>query len=492
MIKNKNMIRYIFTFFAFFGLFSSIYIYKQFQKTSQDIEELNMQSNISYVCDVSNNITNLINEETPNDIYDDLKKDPKLIREIAEFLELFVTNKYRYVYVVRKIPNSQKFEFLLDGTKNKDDKSELSEPFEPNSKQSWIDVYKTKEDIYFQDKSIESLWFTYLKPIIQNGEVKAILAIDFSITEQHFIQTSLSKLSQILLLLIIFTSIFFMVIFIVSYVDKKRILLLEQQSKEIQNFNDTLKNKIDQELDKNRQKDKMLQQQSKLAQMGEMISMIAHQWRQPLAAIGATSASMTIKATIGKLDKETALELSNKISSHTQHLSKTIDDFRDFYKTSKEKKETTFMIIIEDVLNIVEVSVANKNIKLLKELEYDEKITTYPNEIKQVVLNLIKNAEDILMENDIKEPYIKIKTYTQNNNAILEVSDNAEGVPEDIIDKIFEPYFSTKLEKNGTGLGLYMSKTIIEEHCGGKLSVSNNEFGAVFEIKLPLKSEVEK
>ncbi len=101
-----------------------------------------------------------------------------------------------------------------------------------------------------------------------------------------------------------------------------------------------------------------------------------------------------------------------------------------------------------------------------------------------VILNIIKNAEDILIEKEVKTPYIKIITYSKDDEEILEIHDNGGGVPEDIIQNIFNPYFSTKLEKNGTGLGLYMSKTIIEEHCGGKLSVSNNENGAVFKIVL--------
>jgi C4-dicarboxylate-specific signal transduction histidine kinase len=108
----------------------------------------------------------------------------------------------------------------------------------------------------------------------------------------------------------------------------------------------------------------------------------------------------------------------------------------------------------------------------------------YDNELKQVVLNIIKNSEDALLDNGIENPYIKIKTFTDNNNYVLEVSDNAGGISEDIIDNIFDPYFSTKTKKDGTGLGLYMSKIIIEEHCDGKLSVRNSDVGAIFRIEL--------
>jgi len=210
--------------------------------------------------------------------------------------------------------------------------------------------------------------------------------------------------------------------------------------------------------------------------------MIAHQWRQPLAAISSLSIGMNLKAKLGNLDNDTILELSDKITGHSKHLSETIDDFRDFFKPDKERIKTDFSEIVQGVLSIVEASISNQNIILIQELGCDISLYTYPNEVKQVVLNLLKNAEDALLEHKIKNPYIKIRSYTEDNHVILEISDNAGGIPTDIIENIFDPYFSTKTQKDGTGLGLYMSKTIIEEHCGGCLDVSNSDVGAVFKI----------
>ena len=249
-------------------------------------------------------------------------------------------------------------------------------------------------------------------------------------------------------------------------------------------LNKNLKEKIRSEVEKNREKDKAMLQQSRLAQMGEMISMIAHQWRQPLAAISATSVNLILKAKLDKLDNDSAIELGEKISEYSQHLSATIDDFRDFFKPNKKLVDTNYKELIDSVLTIIETSIINKNIELKQQLQSETLLSTYPNELKQVILNLIKNAEDILLEKEIEHPFIMIET--QDN--ILRVKDNAGGVPDDIIEKVFDPYFSTKTKKDGTGLGLYMSKTIIEEHCGGELSVYNDEFGAVFEITLPMKS----
>ncbi len=259
---------------------------------------------------------------------------------------------------------------------------------------------------------------------------------------------------------------------------------IEDSKKKIEHINKTLAQRVKEEVHKNREKDKQMVAQSRLAQMGEMLSMIAHQWRQPLAAISATSFLIELKAKQNRLDNAIAEEKAKEISNYAQHLSHTIDDFRDFFKPNKVLKTTSYDEVIGAVLGIIEVSISSKNIQLYQELNCHNTFNTYPNELHQVVLNLVKNAEDILLEQKVENPYIKIVTYEKDKRYILEVSDNGGGVPKDIIENIFDPYFSTKSEKNGTGLGLYMSKTIIEEHCGGKLSVRNSLEGAVFKILL--------
>jgi len=256
--------------------------------------------------------------------------------------------------------------------------------------------------------------------------------------------------------------------------------LLLQKTQEISQINSTLEERIKEEIEKNRKQDQQILQQSRLAQMGEMISMIAHQWRQPLAAISSAAISLEVKASLNKLDKETTVSISQKISGYSQHLSTTIDDFRNFFKTNKKREEMTYTDIIKSVLNIIEISIVNKNIELVQKLQSDKVFDSYPNEVKQVLLNILKNAEEVLLEREVKNPKITIET---QENKLL-VKDNGGGIDEEIMDKIFDPYFSTKTEKNGTGLGLYMSKTIIEDHCKGKLSAYNDDEGAVFTIEL--------
>jgi len=238
------------------------------------------------------------------------------------------------------------------------------------------------------------------------------------------------------------------------------------------------------EIEINKDKDKQLLQQSRLAQMGEMIAMIAHQWRQPLAAISSASLVLRMKAEMGDLSSDNIIKKTEDILDYSQHLSLTIDDFRDFFKPTKETIKTDFISLVESALKIIETSLDNHGVRVVKDFNSNRTFYSYSNELKQVILNLIKNAEDIMLDNRVKNPIIIISIYDEEDSAVLEIEDNGGGVPEEIFDKIFDPYFSTKDNKNGTGLGLYMSKTIIEEHCKGSLSVKNGDKGAVFKIML--------
>jgi C4-dicarboxylate-specific signal transduction histidine kinase len=226
-------------------------------------------------------------------------------------------------------------------------------------------------------------------------------------------------------------------------------------------------------------------QQSRLAQMGEMISMIAHQWRQPLASVASIIGSLHNKIRLQKIEPILFNQKLNEIAEITQHLSTTIDDFRDFFKSNKQIQKIGVHEVIENSLSIIMPSLVSKGILLKKEYEDAIVIHTYANEIKQVLLNLIKNAEDALTMNSIKEPWILIRVDEMDTHIVITVEDNAGGIPEAISEKVFDPYFSTKDDKNGTGLGLYMSKTIIDEHCEGELRVRNSTNGATFTMTLP-------
>ena len=233
-----------------------------------------------------------------------------------------------------------------------------------------------------------------------------------------------------------------------------------------------------------RRQEEIMERQNRLAQMGEMISMIAHQWRQPLAAVAAVAGSMRIKARIGRFDDVTALEHAEKIEKLTHHMSETIDDFRNYYKPDQKKTETDFSRLVDGVQVLIENSLEQKGIRLEVVLQDTHPLFTYENKLKQVLINLVKNAEDALVERQVSSPWIQI----EGEGNTLCVTDNAGGIAPETLPKIFDPYFSTKSQKDGTGLGLYMSKMIIEEHCGGTLNVQSHGNQTRFCIQLPAKS----
>lgn len=272
-------------------------------------------------------------------------------------------------------------------------------------------------------------------------------------------------------------------------VDITEQVLMEKKLKEsklkIKRLNKTLNCEVENQLKLIRQKDEQLQYQSRLVQMGEILNMIAHQWRQPLSAISATTSFLSTSLILNNFSKESFLDEINKIEKYAKHLSDTIDDFRNFFKQTKTKEVTSLEEITNTTIDIVKAILQAQNIKIYLRYDCNVSFLTYKNELSQAILNIVKNAQDAFLERKIDNRIIEISTYAENEFLCLSIKDNAGGIKEEIIDKIFDIYFSTKNSKNGTGLGLYMSRIIIEDHCNGKLSVRNLEDGCIFTIKLP-------
>ncbi|MGB5867812.1 MAG: PAS domain S-box protein [Arcobacteraceae bacterium] len=241
-------------------------------------------------------------------------------------------------------------------------------------------------------------------------------------------------------------------------------------------------------------KEKLLLQQSKMAAMGEMLQNIAHQWRQPLSIISTSATGLLVKK---ELEIQTPIEEDiktlNTINDSTQYLSETINAFSDFFNPTKEKKSFNIKDVYQKTLNIVLTKFKNANIEIVENIN-DLTITNLENELIQVLMNLLNNARDILeIKHDIKR-YIFIDITSSKNNLIIKIKDNGGGIPEKIIDKVFEPYFTTKHKSQGIGIGLYMCQEIVTKHMHGKLTVSNQTFkykdeeciGAEFKIVFPL------
>ncbi|OUR74160.1 hypothetical protein A9Q76_01355 [Arcobacter sp. 31_11_sub10_T18] len=231
----------------------------------------------------------------------------------------------------------------------------------------------------------------------------------------------------------------------------------------------------------------MLTQQSKSAAMGEMISMIAHQWRQPLQTISILVQKLPLTRMLGDdISDELLEQVLDDVNIQIDYMTNTIEDFRDFFKPNKEKNEIDINELVLKAVDFLSYMLNLDSIHVNIQKTKDRKIAVHVNEIIQVLINIIKNARDVMIDNELGNREINIITYVTDEYAVIEIEDNAGGIPPEIIGKVFDPYFSTKLNKNGTGLGLYMSKTIIEQHSLGKLTVSNSTLGAVFKIELPL------
>ena len=281
-------------------------------------------------------------------------------------------------------------------------------------------------------------------------------------------------------LIIKITIVFIIIISIISYF-LYRLTKLQQQ---IYQLNKALEKRVQKEIEKNREKEEQLILQSRLAQMGEIISMIAHQWRQPLNAISANVNDLLMKIMLNNnIDKKYLKEKLQKIAAIVQDTSEIIEDFRSFYKKDTQKTETTISNIIKRSLNIISPIIEQKKITLTINLTSKLKLKVKENELKQAILIIVKNAEDILLERKIENPEIIIKTYDKDNCAYIEIKDNGGGIDKEIMDKIFDPYFTTK-GKDGTGIGLNIAKNIVEKNNNGILSVKNDEKGAVFIIKI--------
>jgi PAS domain S-box-containing protein len=235
----------------------------------------------------------------------------------------------------------------------------------------------------------------------------------------------------------------------------------------------------------------LLIQQSKLASMGEMIANIAHQWRQPLSIISTSATGIKIQKEMGLLDDISEIKALETINENAQYLSNTIDDFRDFFKKSKIKTFVNLDNLLEKTLKLILTRLKNKEITIIKN-SLDIEFETYEREMIQVFMNIINNSIDAF-ENKSYDKFIFFETEKFENKIVIKIKDNAGGIDENIIDRIFEPYFTTKESKQGTGIGLYMCNEIIVKHLNGKIIVSNESFeyknqkciGSQFTIELP-------
>ena len=271
----------------------------------------------------------------------------------------------------------------------------------------------------------------------------------------------------------------------VNEYDKKLANAIVRRTECLQEDISELQRKLREEYSKNSKKDQMMIRQSRLAAMGEMISNIAHQWRQPLNALALTVQDIEDSYRHNEITDEYIKETVEKSMELIQHMSVTIDDFRNFYKANKDIVAFSLKRAIDEAMKIISASLKNSSIEISLECKEDVIVRGYPNEFSQVILNILSNSKDALLDNTPSGREIDIiidKTDTEKGRIVI--TDNGGGIPKSILDNVFDPYFTTKEQGKGTGIGLYMSKTIIESNMGGKIDIENTGKGTKVTITL--------
>ena len=250
---------------------------------------------------------------------------------------------------------------------------------------------------------------------------------------------------------------------------------VEEKTRELRQINSELEIRIKKEVDENLRKDRLLTQQQKMVSMGQMIENIAHQWRQPLSLITTSASGIKLKKQLNDLDDDFFHNTLDNILTTSKYLSNTIDDFRYFFKPQKEKEEFYLERCCTKTIELINPNFVSQDIKIVYKTE-NIKVHGYETELIQVLINILNNSKDALLSQNNDERFIFIDIFKKDDKAIIEINDNAGGIDEEIINKIYEPYFTTKHQSQGTGIGLFMCREIVNKHMNGHIDISNITF----------------
>ena len=309
-------------------------------------------------------------------------------------------------------------------------------------------------------------------PIVQQGKVAGALYLENRLSPGLFTQDK-ARMAELLAAQAA-----------ISLENARLIREMREARDEIQRFNERLEQRVAEEVARNREKDHILIRQSRLAVMGEMIGNIAHQWRQPLNALGLVLANIKDAQEYGELTPEYLERQTADARRLIERMSHTINDFRDFFKPDKRKEVFHLKDAIGDALGLVSASFKAHNIEIALDAPEDVCMEGFPNEYAQVLLNLLSNAREAILQRGVRQGRVALRLQTGNGMAVLTVADNGGGISAEALERLFDPYFSTK--EGGTGIGLYMSKMIIERSMNGRIEARNESEGAVFTLTVAL------
>lgn len=321
--------------------------------------------------------------------------------------------------------------------------------------------------LYFQNARNSFYWLSIIIILLVVAPLQAFIEVKYSLYQVTYITFVLIILSII-------------IHFYQLKMDQAKNLILKQQDM-LQKFNVELAD----QLEELKAKDKLLTTQSKQAVMGEMISMIAHQWRQPLSTITLQISNYQIRQLMNQTQQDKEINKTlNEISDTIMYLSETVDDFQTYFRPNKEVSNIDATKLVQQAINFLAPRAREVGVEIVLEIKNNISIDTYINEVVQVILNILNNAIDALIEVKRENPKINIVLENDKNSIKISIKDNADGIDIKNIDKLFEPYFSTK-GKNGTGLGLYMSQMIMQKQFNNEIEVKTSKKGSIFSFRLP-------
>ncbi len=353
---------------------------------------------------------------------------------------------------------------------------------------SWYKLqtkYLTKVSITAKlDENIDISIATIRDNVLYSIFQKAVLSIDdysknellnrwtFTEYQKEFDYSIIWKVS--IFLLLIFAAILYRQRFL-KRLNNILVQKVDEKTKRLRDINSQLEIRIKKEVEENLKKDRLLSQQQKMVSMGQMIENIAHQWRQPLSIITTSISGIKVKKMMDDLDDEFLNKTLDSVINTSQYLSNTIDDFRYFFKPQKEKEKFHIEKCCHKTIELLNANFVENNIKIICKTE-DVEIFGYETELIQVLINVLNNSKDALCLLEDQERLIFIDVLKENGKALIQIKDNAGGIPENVLNQIFEPYFTTKHKSQGTGIGLYMCQEILYKHMNGEINISNIEF----------------
>ncbi len=451
------------------------YVYPFFDKDKNHLGavEISFSSN-----KIQNNLTNLSKIHSHFIVDKTIFKDQIWLKEDgkANYIKSIEDQNYLFVPHYNNDNNGEKF------------KTEIEKLIKPLKKQINLNIKLKREFALYQidDNKIKVISFLPINNI-ENNEVKAYIV---SYVDSDYIKEQI--INYRVMNTIIFFTLFILIVFLYKSLTKKEYLenIIKIKTKELRKTNKKLKEAVYKEVLINQKKEELILKQSKLVSLGEMMDAIAHQWKQPLGVINAHSQSLQLNSELNlPITKEDIAKSTSSIENQVSHLNETIDNFRGFFRTDRKFKYENIKYVVDLTLNLMQNVLLSNKITVTNNIDEELEVLCIKEEFKHIFINLINNSKNAFIANNIEKREISFNTITDNKFITLNIRDNAGGIPKDILQNIFKSNFTTKMESEGTGVGLYLTTQIVEKF-NATIRAKNTQNGVTFSIRFPINKEV--